>query len=160
MAVLQNTVEHLTKSAPPLQSHTHNSPTTAMRRSDCKDTKLPSTFRNNYNNVFLVDRKKLLEHVRFRFREKNNDFNKTEKKEEVEDIEKDSEVEESPDDDSIEAEEAHNPDDDEENEHEAERINDEEGKKEKKDLENDVNKKDSVFSIQYYLQWCKLFSRN
>ena len=156
MAVLQNTVEHLTKSAPPLQSHTHNSPTTAMRRSDCKDTKLPSTFRNNYNDVFLEDRKKLLELVRFRFREKNNLYSdETEKKEEFEDIEKDSEVEENPDDDSNKAE------DDEENKYEAEENNDEEGKKEKKDLENDnVNKKDSVFSIQYYLQWCKLFSKN
>ena len=156
MAVLQNTVEHLTKSAPPLQSHTHNSPTTAMRKSDCKDTKLPSTFRNNYNDVFIEDRKKLLELVRFRFGEKNSHYsNETEKKEEFEDIEKDSDVNENPDDDSNKAE------DDEENEHEVEENNDEEGKKEKKDLENDiVNQKYSVFSIQYFLQWCKPFSRN
>merc|ERR1711994_225936 len=96
-----------------------------------------------------------LELVRFRFREKNNHYsNETEKKEEFEDIKKDSEVEENPDDDSNKAK------DDKENEREVEEINDEEGKKEKKDLENDVNKKDSVFSIQYYLQWCKLFSKN
>ena len=148
MAVLQNTVEHLTKSAPPLQSYTHNSPTNTMR-TDCKDTKFSSTFQNDYNDVFLMDRNKLLELVRFRFRKK---------KEELEDVEKDSEVEENPDDDSNEAEEIQNPDDDDkENEHEAEENN----KEEKKDLEiENFNKKCAVFSIQYLLQWCKPFSRN
>ena len=152
MAVLQNTVEHLTKSAPPLQSHTHNSPTNTMR-TDCKDTKFSSTFQNDYNDVFLMDRNKLLELVRFRFREKNN-FNETEKKEEFEDKEKDSEVEEIHDDDSNEVEEVQNPDDDDkENSDEEENV-----EKEKKDLENE--NKYSVLSIQYFLQWCNPFSRN